>query len=566
MEGQSAWSASASSIVRSLRFLSSSQRLPGPKRGSNFWNCTSVEPKEEKASVWERSKPVTSATMLMTVQTPMTMPTIVRNARSLCARRAVSANRRFSTMTRRNVSRTCVIRGGYSYRSGSPGACLRAPPDPRWLLISERFYRSQAARFDGGKDAGDDAGQGREDEARHDEAGRHERRERRERVDAKRDEPSEEDAEAAAAERKESGLEKELPEDVPLAGPDREAQADLLRPLDHGHEHDVRDHDRAHDERDAADEHEERERGRRDRLPHDLYRVRVHENDRVGRFRVRVANRPEDRPDLVHGRGHTRHAALRLDEDGELPVCPPDLAERLARNVGHAVLALPQDGSLLGEETDDLERPSADRERVADRVDAREELLPDVGADHGDESTVLVLHLGEEAPGLEVEVADLAHVRRRSLDLDVRKAMVRVLHELARSRLGPDLVGEVREAQDHVEVGFLDGLSLERLEESLVRGDDSPARHRVDVGRQREDLRRDVIVQARNHRHDRDDRHDADDDPEKREERAELVRGDGFPGDAQKLPDQHVVLLVLRISSPRPAPRPSCRPSPGPRS
>src|SRR5450830_970577 len=496
MEGQSAWSASASSIVRSLRFLSSSQRLPGPKRGSNFWNCTSVEPKEEKASVWERSKPVTSATMLMTVQTPMTMPTIVRNARSLCARRAVSANRRFSTMTRRNVSRTCVIRGGYSYRSGSPGACLRAPPDPRWLLISERFYRSQAARFDGGKDAGDDAGQGREDEARDDEAGRHERRERRERVHTKRDEPSEEDTEAAAAEREESGLEKELPEDVPLAGPDREAQADLLRPLDHGHEHDVRDHDRAHDERDPADENEKGEGGRRDRLPHDLHRVRVHEDDRVRRFRVRVADRPEDRPDLVHRRRHAGHAALRLDEDGELAIRPPDLAERLARDVRDVVLALTEDGALLHEEADDLERGSADRERAADRVDAGEELLPHVGADDGDVRAVLVFHLGEEAPRLEVEVADLAHVRRRSLDLDVPKAMIRVFDELQRSRLRADLLREAREAHDLLVVGLLDGLSLERLEEALVRRDNSPARDHVDVGRQREDFRRDVVVEA----------------------------------------------------------------------
>ncbi len=72
----------------------------------------------------------------------------------------------------------------------------------------------------------------------------------------------------------------------------------------------------------------------------------------------------------------------------------------------------------------------ADRERAADRVDARKELLAHVGADDGDVRAVLVLHLGEEAPRLEVEVPDLAHVRRRSLDLDVRKAMIRGLDEL----------------------------------------------------------------------------------------------------------------------------------------
>ena len=188
------------------------------------------------------------------------------------------------------------------------------------------------------------------------------------------------------------------------------------------------------------------------------------------------------------------------------------------------------------------------------------QLLAHVGADDGDVRAVLVLHLGEEAPGLEVEIPDLAHVRRRALDLDVREAVIRVLDELQRSRLRADLLREAREAHDLVEVGLLDGLSLERLEEALVRRDDSPARDHVDVGRQREDLRRDVVVEARDDGHDGDDRHDADDDAEEREERAELVRRDRFPGDAQELPDQHVRPLVLRTSSRRRDPPPSCRP------
>ena len=226
----------------------------------------------------------------------------------------------------------------------------------------------------------------------------------------------------------------------------------------------------------------------------------------------------------------------------------------------------PEDGALLREEADDLERGSADRDRAADRVDAREELLPHVGADDGDVRAVLVLHLGEEAPRLEVEVADLAHVRRRSLDLDVREAMIRVLHELRAFPTGRRSSPRgARGARPDVEVGLLDGLSLERLEEALVRRDDPPARDHVDVGRQREDLRRDVVVEARDDRHDGDDRHDADDDAEKREERAELVRRDRLPGDAQELPDQHAV-SVLRISSRRPARPPSCRPSRGRRS
>ena len=70
---------------------------PPPKRGSNFWNWTSVVPIDEKASIVDRLKPVTRATMAMTAATPMMMPSIVSAERSLLTRSAFRATRSAGT-------------------------------------------------------------------------------------------------------------------------------------------------------------------------------------------------------------------------------------------------------------------------------------------------------------------------------------------------------------------------------------------------------------------------------------------------------------------------------------
>src|SRR5437763_14625264 len=125
MDGQRRLRASASSYVRFFRFFSSSLRCPGPKRGSNFWNCTSVAPNDWKLRVTLLLNPTIRETMAMTVATPITMPRMVRNERSLCPKTAVNAKRRFST----------------------------------GLLIAQRLHRRQAGRLDGWEHAGDHAGQ-----------------------------------------------------------------------------------------------------------------------------------------------------------------------------------------------------------------------------------------------------------------------------------------------------------------------------------------------------------------------------------------------------------------------
>src|SRR6266849_9339073 len=219
--------AAASSSVRSLRRSSPSGRgPPGPKRGSNFWNCTSVAPKLWKLRTMLLLKPVTIETIAMTVATPTTIPSTVRNARSLCARTARKANRTFSPKPRR-----------------------------RWekrLLIPQRLDRRQAARLRGRNPAGKKPGHRRHADADQNEGGLHLRG--KDLVDGKRDEPTQGDADRAAHRRKQRGLEQELPPDVAPPGSQGAPHADLLGPLDDRHEHDVGDHDGSHDERNAGDQ------------------------------------------------------------------------------------------------------------------------------------------------------------------------------------------------------------------------------------------------------------------------------------------------------------------------
>ncbi len=61
---------------------------------------------------------------------------------------------------------------------------------------------------------------------------------------------------------------------------------------------------------------------------------------------------------------------------------------------------------------------AGDRDRAADRVATREELVLHVRADDGDERGAILLALREEPAGIDVEIADLRDVRGRALDVD----------------------------------------------------------------------------------------------------------------------------------------------------
>src|SRR5881397_2670851 len=88
---RSAW---ASSTVRFLRrFSSSSFGPPGPKRSLFFWISMRLAPNAWRLPITLLLKPVTMATMTMTVVTPTTMPRMVRLERSVCSRMAPRAKR-----------------------------------------------------------------------------------------------------------------------------------------------------------------------------------------------------------------------------------------------------------------------------------------------------------------------------------------------------------------------------------------------------------------------------------------------------------------------------------------
>src|SRR5215212_7938239 len=137
--------------------------------------------------------------MAMTVATPMTMPRIVRNERSLWPKTAMNAKRRFST----------------------------------GLLIAQRLHRRQPGRLDRRKDAGDESREHGNGKAADDQRRPDERRQRGHRREDFADDVAEEDSHCAADERQQRRLGQELPEDVAAPRSDRPPDADLPRPLDH---------------------------------------------------------------------------------------------------------------------------------------------------------------------------------------------------------------------------------------------------------------------------------------------------------------------------------------------
>ena len=83
ISGMDAFKAAASSTVSSRRRCSPSGSPPPPHRTSNFWKVTTVAPKLWKLRTMLLLKPVTIETIAMTVATPTTIPSTVKEARSL---------------------------------------------------------------------------------------------------------------------------------------------------------------------------------------------------------------------------------------------------------------------------------------------------------------------------------------------------------------------------------------------------------------------------------------------------------------------------------------------------
>src|SRR5262245_53378558 len=127
-------------MVRFLRTRSSSERgPPPPKRSSYFWNWMRFAPNACRFPITLLLKPVTIATIAMTVVTPTTMPSVVRPERSLWSRIALRAKR----------------------------TVLRVPFMA--LLPANRFHGRQLGGGGRGGEAREDAGDRRDDEPDDDE-------------------------------------------------------------------------------------------------------------------------------------------------------------------------------------------------------------------------------------------------------------------------------------------------------------------------------------------------------------------------------------------------------------
>src|SRR5438477_5994504 len=150
-------SRSCSACATVILFRASTSADSGPKlKLGHFWVWNTPAPSCPIVLSSERCSPSRSAIIAMTVKTPMTMPSRVRNERSLCADSVASESRKSS-------ERACVARA--SRARSDMGAVAGAGPVRTASLIAERLDGMQERRAQRRPDAEDRAEQDRPDAA-----------------------------------------------------------------------------------------------------------------------------------------------------------------------------------------------------------------------------------------------------------------------------------------------------------------------------------------------------------------------------------------------------------------
>ena len=150
----------------------------------------------------------------------------------------------------------------------------------------------------------------------------------------------------------------------------------------------------------------------------------------------------------------------------------------------------------------------------ADGIAVGEEFLSQVGADEDNLGAVLVVGLGDEAPGSDVEIADLGEIGCGAHDHGVlhdgvAPACLDVAIFLGGNGLGePHVVAKARVIVES------DHGALLRFEELVAAGDDAEAVDEENIGSEIRDAFGDVHVQAGDHAHDEDEGGDGEDDAE----------------------------------------------------
>src|SRR5687767_12908697 len=231
----------------------------------------------------DSSRPRTSEVIPTMAVTPITIPSMVRNERSLWATSV--------SMAMRALSRTCVS----PWLSRSRVRC----EDPEASLMAEGLDGIEPRSLGRGVDPEDDADQGRHPDPERDRPPLERVGERRDPGDQDRDPEPERHSGQSTEGGQNDRLGEKLAHDVRSACPDRLADADLARALGDRDEHDVHHHDSTDDERYRHQAHEGGVDAGGD-LPVEVEQfLGRHEAEVVRLRRPQIVARAHDHPGLV---------------------------------------------------------------------------------------------------------------------------------------------------------------------------------------------------------------------------------------------------------------------------
>src|SRR4051794_1733941 len=494
-----------------LRLRSSGFMGPKLPFGS-FWIWKTFAPSPPRPSSMKRRRPVIIAIAAQTRPTPMTMPSKVSPARSLCPRNAPTARRASSPRAR-------IVRRKPGRRCAGSDAIGRGRVDS---LIPERLDGIERCRAPRRPQTEDEAYRGGEADAREHDPRVHaggERRHHRHHVRAAEPDGGAEEAADAAHHH---CLAKELEENGQLPGAERAADADLPRPLLHGDEQDVH-HPDAPDERgDEADDVDDELHVARHVAEHVEHPVLAIDREVVVLVRGEPAVVADDRHDLVLRLGDLSGGSD--DGDGHPALLPEGTQERREREHDQHVLRLTKGVSLPDERSDHRAAPDGtDAKLLPCRILIREEGVLDVGADHAGVATDLVIDVADEPAAFDLPASGLEEALGGAADEDVLEILPALADDALGTGDGRDGQRQRRETLDGVPVALPDRGAVAVLPPVVAVDDPRTRAHVQRVRAQRGELAAEGLVEAHRRGRDRDDGGDADGDAQDRERCAKPV-------------------------------------------
>src|SRR4051812_20927531 len=416
----------------------------GPKLPfGSFWIWKTFAPSPPSPSSMNRRRPVIIAIAAQTRPTPMTMPSKVSPARSLCPRSAPTARRASSPRAR-------IVRRKPGRRCAGSDAIGRGRVDS---LIPERLDGIERCRAPRRPQTEDETYRAGETDAREHDPRVHaggERRHHRHHVRAAEPDGGAEEAADAAHHHR---LAEELEEDGQLASAERPPDADLPRPLLHGDEQDVHHADAADERGDEADDVDDELHVARHVAEHVQHPVLAIDGEVVVLVRGKPAVVADDRHDLVLHLGDLSGGSH--DGDGHAALLPEGTQERREREHDQHVLRLTEGVSLPDQGSDHRAAPDrTDAKLLPYRILIREEGVLDVGADDAGVATDLVIDVADEPAPLDLPASGLEEALGGAADEDVLEILAALADDALGTRDGRDGQRERRETLDGVPVAL----------------------------------------------------------------------------------------------------------------